>query len=39
VFFDEIKIYAFQEGINLLEIYPVIGIIIKDKYLKEQNIA
>ena len=36
---NEIKTYAFQMGINLLEIYPIIGIIIRDIYLKEQNIS
>jgi hypothetical protein len=36
---NEIKTYAFQVGINLLEIYPIIGVIIRDIYLKEQNIS
>lgn len=30
---DQIKTYAFQIGIDLLEIYPIIGIIIRNKYL------
>ncbi|MFW9882589.1 MAG: hypothetical protein ACFFG0_56730 [Candidatus Thorarchaeota archaeon] len=32
---NEIKIYAFNNGLNLLEIYPVIGVLIRDKALKE----
>ena len=36
---NEIKTYAFKIGINLLEIYPIIGIIIRDIYFKEQNIS
>lgn len=35
---NEIKLYAYQKGKNLLEIIPIIGIIIRDKYLKEKNI-
>jgi len=36
---NEIKTYAFKIGINLLEIYPIIGLIIRDMYFKEQNIS
>lgn len=28
---DEIKIYAYKNGVNLLEIYPIIGVLIRDK--------
>jgi hypothetical protein len=30
-----IKKYAFETGRNLLEIYPIIGVLVRDKYLKE----
>lgn len=35
---DEIKTYAFNTGLNLLEIYPVIGVTIRDRYFKEKAI-
>ena len=39
IFEDEektvIKKYAFDSGRNLLEIYPIIGVIVRDRYLKE----
>jgi hypothetical protein len=34
----EIKNYAYSTGINILEIYPIIGVIVRDRYLKEKNI-
>lgn len=36
---NEIKTYAFNEGINLLQITPIVGVFIRDRYLKEKNIA
>jgi hypothetical protein len=36
---NEIKLYAFKTGQNLLEIYPIIGVIIRDQYLKEKGIS
>ncbi|MFH1029647.1 MAG: hypothetical protein V1770_00120 [bacterium] len=35
---NEIKLYAYNKGINLMEIYPIIGIISRDRILKEMNI-
>lgn len=35
---NEIKTYAYKIGMNLLEIIPIIGILIRDHYLKEKNI-
>ncbi len=35
---DEIKLHAYKIGMNLLEIYPIIGILIRDKYLQEKGI-
>jgi hypothetical protein len=35
----EIKMYAYQVGVNLLEILPIIGIIVRDKYLLEKGIS
>lgn len=35
---DQIKTHAFKIGINLLEIYPIIGVIIRDRVFKEENI-
>ncbi|MEP7104145.1 MAG: hypothetical protein ABI721_05565 [Candidatus Dojkabacteria bacterium] len=35
---NKIKLYAFNKGMNLLEIYPVIGIIIRNKILGEKGI-
>ena len=35
---SEIKLYAFNVGMNLMEIYPVLGIIIRDKLLREKGI-
>lgn len=34
---DEVKLYAYQKGYNLLEIYPVIGIKIRNKIMSERN--
>jgi len=34
----KIKTYAYKTGANLLEILPIIGVIIRDKYLEEKNI-
>lgn len=36
---EGVKLYAYQHGNNLREITPIIGIIIRDKYLKEKGIA
>lgn len=36
---NKIKTYAYQIGLNLLEIYPIFGVIIRDRYFKEKNIA
>jgi hypothetical protein len=36
---SEIKLYAYQKGVNLLQIIPIIGIIIRDKYLQEKGIS
>ena len=36
---DEIKLYAYKIGMNLLEIYPIFGILLRDQYLKEKNIS
>lgn len=35
---NEIKLYAYQKGKNLLEIIPIIGIIVRDRFLKEKGI-
>ncbi len=32
-----IKLYAYQTGQNLLEIYPIVGVLIRDAYLKEKG--
>ena len=36
---DVAKTYAFKTGLNLLEIYPVIAIIIRDKIFQERNMS
>jgi len=35
---SEIKLHAFKIGMNLMEIYPIIGVKIRDKILKEKGI-
>jgi hypothetical protein len=35
----EVKSYAYKTGANLLELLPIIGIIVRDKYLKEKGIS
>ena len=35
---NEIKTYAYSIGINLLEVYPILGVIIRDRIFKENNI-
>jgi hypothetical protein len=35
---DEIKLEAYKRGINLLEIYPILGVKIRDRYFKEEKI-
>ncbi len=35
---NEVKTYAYGHGINLLEIYPILGILMRDKYFKEEEI-
>lgn len=35
---NEIKTYAYGIGINLLEIYPILGVLIRDRVFKEKNI-
>ncbi len=35
---SEIKNYAYGIGMNLLEIYPILGVIIRDRVFKEGNI-
>lgn len=35
---NEIKTYAFGIGLNLLEIYPILGVIIRDRIFKEKDI-
>lgn len=34
-----IKKYAFDNGRNLLEIYPIIGVLMRDKYLNDMGIS
>ena len=36
---NEIKTYAFSIGINLLEIYPIFGVIIRDRIFAERKLA
>jgi hypothetical protein len=36
---NEIKTYAFGIGINLLEIYPIFGVIIRDRIFSERKVA
>lgn len=36
---NQIKLYAYKNGINLLQILPIIGVIIRDKYLQEKGIS
>lgn len=35
---NAVKTYAYNKGLNLLEIYPIIGIEIRDRYMSEKNI-
>lgn len=35
---NEIKVYAYNKGEDLLQIFPIIGVIIRDRYLKEKGI-
>ena len=35
---DEIKLYAYNIGMNLFEIMPIIGIKIRDEYMKESGV-
>lgn len=35
---SKIKNIAFEKGMNLLQIYPILGVIIRDKILQEKNI-
>lgn len=35
---NEIKQHAYKTGLNLLEFFPIIGIIARDKILKERGI-
>lgn len=35
---NEIKTYAYSIGMNLLEIYPILGVLIRDRIFKEKNI-
>lgn len=35
---EKIKSYAFNKGMDLLEIFPILGIQIRNLYLKEKNI-
>lgn len=34
---EKIKTSAYKEGLNMLQIYPIIGIFIRDRYLKEKD--
>ncbi len=34
---NEIKSYAYEKGKNLLEILPIIGILVRDRFLKEKQ--
>lgn len=36
---SQIKLYAYRNGKNLLEILPIIGILIRDKYITENHIS
>lgn len=36
---NDVKLYAYEAGMNLLEIFPIIGILIRDAFLKEKGIA
>ena len=35
---NDIKLYAYKQGLSLLEIVPIIGIQARDQYFKEKNI-
>jgi hypothetical protein len=35
---NQIKTYAFSIGLNLLEIYPIFGVLIRNKIFQERNI-
>lgn len=35
---EEVKLYAFNKGTDLMQIYPIIGVIARDRILKEMNI-
>jgi hypothetical protein len=35
---EELKLYAYKSGINLLEIFPIVGVIIRDKFLEYKGI-
>lgn len=36
---NEIKLYAYKTGNNLLEIFPIIGILARDKFLEESGLT
>ena len=36
---SKIKLHAYKKGVYLMEIYPIIGVIIRDIILKEKNIS
>jgi hypothetical protein len=36
---SEIKSFAYKTGINLLEIFPIIGVIVRDRFLTEKGIS
>lgn len=36
---NEIKSYAYKIGVNLLEIYPILGVLIRDRILKERGLT
>ncbi len=35
---EEVKTYAFSAGLNMLEIYPIFGVLIRDRIFKERDI-
>ncbi len=34
---DVLKTYAYQKGLNVLQIYPIIGVHTRDRYLREEG--
>ena len=36
---SKIKTISYEKGLNILQIYPIIGIFIRDRYLQEKNMG